>query len=214
MEATTRRSESIAELAKALSTAQGKLRNPPKDSINPHFKSKYADLATVRDAVMPTLSACGLSVVQLPCEVGTDPALMTLLLHTSGEWIETVMRLRPQQQTPQGIGSALTYARRYALQAIAGVAADDDDDGNAASQPAKQQPQPQTAKPASGVNPLVSNILTQLRNAKSRADGQEPYRQYAEGMDQGTFTVEEEKLIRDEFERFGKRFPKQPSAAS
>lgn len=76
--------------------------------------------------------------------------------------------------------------------------------------PPPAKPQPQASKPANGVNPIVSNILTQLRNAASRADGQEPYRQYAEGMDQGTFTVEEEKMIRDELERFGKRFPKQP----
>ncbi len=137
-----RKSATIVKLALALAKAQGEMKNPPKDSINPHFKSKYADLATVRDSVMPVLNRHGLAVLQLPCECDGLPALTTLLMHESGEWVETTMLLRPGKMDPQGVGSALTYARRYSLQSIAGVAADDDDDGNAASRPHQQQPAP------------------------------------------------------------------------
>ena len=144
---TVRMSPSIAALAKALALAQAEMENPPKDSVNPHFKSRYADLATVRDTIIPVLNRRGLSVAQLPCELAGSPALTTLLLHESGEWIETTILLHPIKVDPQGIGSALTYARRYALQSVAGVAADDDDDGNAATRPARpvQQQQPKPA---------------------------------------------------------------------
>jgi hypothetical protein len=141
-----RRSAAIGALAAAMAKAQAELRNPPKDSVNPHFKSRYADLATVRDAVVPVLAKNGLAVMQFPCELDDAPALTTVLAHASGEWYETTMKLRPLKNDPQGVGSALTYGRRYALQAIAGVAADDDDDdGHAASQPPRQQQAPASA---------------------------------------------------------------------
>lgn len=140
-----RRSGSLAELSAALAAAQAEMKNPQKDSVNPHYKSRYADLATVRDAVLPCLNRHGLSVLQLPCELPCGPALVTLLLHKSGEWVESSLALRPQQMTPQGIGSALTYCRRYALQSLAGVAADDDDDGHAAGKP-RHQPAAEPAK--------------------------------------------------------------------
>lgn len=139
-----RRSGTIGKLALALAKAQGELKNPPKDSVNPHFKSRYADLATVRDTVLPVLARHGLSVLQLPCEMDGHPALTTVLMHgETGEFWESTILLRPGKLDPQGIGSALTYHRRYSLQALAGVAADDDDDGNAASVPAKPASVPQ-----------------------------------------------------------------------
>ncbi|CAN5419789.1 hypothetical protein BH11PLA2_BH11PLA2_32620 [soil metagenome] len=143
------KSPSIAALAGALAAAQIEMRNPVKDSVNPHFNSKYAALAAVRDAVMPILGKHKLSVVQLPTETATGPALVSILLHSSGEFIQSTLLLRAMKMDPQGIGSSLTYARRYALQSIAGVAAEDDDDGNAASrvhddgQHRSQQPQQQ-----------------------------------------------------------------------
>lgn len=147
---TVRKSPSVAALAKALCAAQAEMENPPKDSVNPHFKSRYADLATVRDTIVPVLVKHKLSVLQLPCECGSGPALTTLLLHESGEWVETTIGLHPSKVDPQGIGSALTYARRYALQSLAGVAADDDDDddGAAASRPQKPAATKVEAKPA------------------------------------------------------------------
>lgn len=147
---TTSGSETCGALAKALTAAQAEMKNPPKDSVNPHFKSRYADLATVRDAVIPVLNRHGLSVVQLPCEVEAGAALRTVLLHESGEWLGSTMLLRATKSDPQGIGSAITYARRFSLQAIAGVAADDDDDGQAGSReakPAHQQPKPAASAP-------------------------------------------------------------------
>lgn len=134
---TVTHSPSIALLALALAKAQGGMKNPAKDSANPHFKSKYADLANVRDAVVPALSANKLALTQIPTEatIGdvTGPALLTMLIHESGEFIQTISWLRAQKNDPQGVGSAMTYIRRYAMQSMAGVAAEDDDDGNAAS---------------------------------------------------------------------------------
>lgn len=151
-------SPTVATLFAALVAAQGELRNPPKDSINPHFKSKFADLATVRETVQPTLLKHGLAVSQLPCEVaGVGPGLCTMLLHSSGEYIRATIALRPAKQDPQGIGAALTYARRYGLQAVLGVVADDDD-GNQASRPPqqKQQQDRQPAKPQQQAAPAAN----------------------------------------------------------
>lgn len=142
-------SESVAKLFAALVAAGAEFRNPPKDSVNPHFKSKYADLATVLDTVRPVLAAHRLAVIQLPVTLdGGAAALATTIVHESGEWIRGTVQLHASKTDPQGIGSALTYARRYGLQAALGIAADEDDDGHAASRPtppAKQQQQ--AAKP-------------------------------------------------------------------
>lgn len=139
-------SQSVAKLFAAVVAAGGELKNPPKDSVNPHFKSRYADLATVLDTVRPVLTRHKLAVVQMPTEMDGGPGLATTLVHESGEWMRSTVRLYPGKQDPQGIGSALTYARRYGLQAVLGIAADDDDDGHAGSRPAAQKAQP-AAKP-------------------------------------------------------------------
>lgn len=156
---TIERSESIKELATALAKAQAALRPAAKDATNPHFKSKYADLSAVWEACREPLSTNGLSVVQLPAD--SEPgrlALTTMLLHSSGEWLSTTYSLKLQQDTAHGAGSALTYLRRYALAALVGVVADEDDDGNSASQPARSAPQrPQQARPSNGTRmPVVS----------------------------------------------------------
>lgn len=133
-------SESIKELAAALAKAQGQLKPAIKDSENPHFKSKYADLGAVWEACRKPLSDNGLSIVQMPTD-SSEPgrvALTTMLLHTSGEYLISTCSTRLQQDSAQGVGSALTYLRRYALAAMVGIVADIDDDGNAASQPAQQ----------------------------------------------------------------------------
>lgn len=133
------KSESIKELALALSKAQGQLEHAKKDVKNEFFKSKYADLASVIDAAKKPLSENGLAVVQL---VDTDSDgliyLESTLLHSSGEWISGRYPIRPIKTDPQSVGSAITYARRYAFSALTGIAADDDD-GNAASQTGKPQ---------------------------------------------------------------------------
>ena len=126
------RSESIAALAAALSKAQGVMEGATKAGLNPHFKSKYADLASVWDACRKPLSDNGLSVVQLPGGDGQTLSVTTILMHESGEWIEGTMTMTPTKNDPQGVGSCLTYARRYALAATVGISPEDDD-GNAAS---------------------------------------------------------------------------------
>lgn len=137
-------SEQIGELAAALAKAQAVMQGASKDATNPHFKSKYADLASIWDACRKPLSDNGLAVVQLPVEseVGSV-GLTTTLLHSSGQWIQSTVSAPLQQNTAQAVGSAITYLRRYSLAAVAGVAPDDDD-GSAASQPAQRsQAQPQ-----------------------------------------------------------------------
>lgn len=120
-------SEQISELAAALAAAQGMMENAIFNRVNPHFKSKYADLAAVIKTARKPLSANGLSTVQT---IG-DGVLHTRLLHTSGQWIASEYPL-PMSGRPQEFGSALTYARRYSLSALLGIAADEDDDGNTA----------------------------------------------------------------------------------
>jgi len=139
-------SESIALLAGALAKAQLQIEPASKNATNPHFRSHYADLASIWDACRGPLNANGLSIVQFPCDgdVGRT-GLCTMLLHSSGEYISEVVTTRSQKDDPQGLGSALTYLRRYALAAVVGVTATEDDDGNAASTPANAR----VAAPAS-----------------------------------------------------------------
>lgn len=125
-------SASIVNLAKALVAVQSHIEPVKKDAANPFFKSKYADLATVWDAVREPLAKNGLSVLQEPGTDGDRAALTTTLLHTSGEYTRSRMSVPVAKQDPQGYGSAITYMRRYALQSVLGVAPEDDD-GNAAS---------------------------------------------------------------------------------
>jgi hypothetical protein len=132
-------SESIANLADALSTVQGKLTHAKKDSANPFFKSKYADLESVWDACRDLLAHNGLAVAQFPgtySDLDKSMSLTTILMHGSGEWISQEMSVPVSKVDPQGAGSALTYMRRYALAAVIGVV-QADDDGNAASSPTK-----------------------------------------------------------------------------
>ena len=133
-------SEQINELATALAKAQGQMGAAKKDAENPFFKSKYADLGSVINAIKGPLSDNGLSYTQFPIREGEAAGVVTRLLHASGQWMESEYTLPLAKFDSQAVGSAFTYARRYALQAIAGIPAGDDD-GNAASEAA---PQPET----------------------------------------------------------------------
>lgn len=128
-------SDAINELATALAAAQGAIRGAVKDAENPHYRSRYADLASVWDACRAALSANGLSVLQAPrglvSESGWVVQVETRLLHASGQWAADTLTVPVGKPDAQGIGSALTYARRYALASFVGVAPEDDD-GNAA----------------------------------------------------------------------------------
>ena len=125
-------SDTIAKLAVALCKAQKEIKGAVKDSKNPFFKSDYADLSSVWDAIRVPLTSNGLSVTQL-MDIAPDGVIIeTVLLHESGEHISGKLFMKPVKNDPQGIGSAITYGRRYGLQAIAGVCPEDDD-GNKAS---------------------------------------------------------------------------------
>lgn len=127
------KSQSISNLAKALTTFQIKVGSIKKDSINPFFKSKYASLTTIIEHITLPLSESGLCYTQFPDESG----LTTVLMHSeTGEYIQATYQMPVSKvNDPQAVGSAITYARRYALGAILGLAIDEDDDANAASKP-------------------------------------------------------------------------------
>lgn len=127
-------SDQIDSLAKALHKAQGELEFAKKDAVNPHFNSRYADLWRIWQAAKPVLVNNGLSVIQgfTPSD-GETVTIVTTLLHVSGQWMRSSLTLKPTKPDPQGIGSAITYGRRYGLSSILGIVADEDDDGNQAS---------------------------------------------------------------------------------
>jgi len=125
-------SEQINEIAEALAKAQGKIGHAHKDSNNPFFKSKYADLSSVIDASRQALVENGISVIQSPEVGGEAVSVTTRIMHSSGQWIESTISAQPKDATPQGIGSAVTYLRRYGYSSMIGIAASDDD-GQAAS---------------------------------------------------------------------------------
>ena len=122
------KSEEINELATALAKVQSKIEGAKMDGENPFFKAKYATLASVWDACRKPLTDNGLSVVQT-CSIGDSEGLIldTTLLHISGQWISGELAVKPTKNDPQGIGSAITYARRYGLAAIVGICPEDDD---------------------------------------------------------------------------------------
>jgi len=127
----------MKNLATALVKAQSEMSNPTKGNTNPFFKSKYADLNAVREAVIPVLNANGISVLQPLVNVNGKNFVNTILLHESGELMESFTEIvYNKQNDAQAQGSGITYARRYGLQSFVCVGADDDD-GNKASQPAK-----------------------------------------------------------------------------
>lgn len=132
------KSESIKELATALAKAQGQLENASKSSTNPHFKSKYADLAEVINTVRPVFAEHGLSVMQCPSFDAGVVSVETVVMHSSGEWMASTVSAPVSKQDAQGVGSAITYCRRYSLAAVAGIAQEDDDANSAVGKgPAK-----------------------------------------------------------------------------
>ncbi len=129
-------SDSITKLATALQLARSRIRHPVRNKVG-HHKNRYADLTAVLDSVVPSFNQEGLSIIQM---VEGDK-LVTTLVHTSGEWIRSAANI-PNNSNAQQLGSALTYLRRYTVQALASIAADDDDDGQAASTETKRTSAP------------------------------------------------------------------------
>ena len=131
----------LNELAAALVAAQAEFSAVPKTADNPFFKSKYADLATVVSHTQPILAKHGLAVSQFPTQINGEPALITYLLHASGQVLSDTMKLCAAKNDPQGQGAAITYARRFAYMSVLGLVADVDDDGNHATRAKQTEPQ-------------------------------------------------------------------------
>ncbi|NCC06190.1 MAG: ERF family protein, partial [Proteobacteria bacterium] len=148
------KSESIAALAAALAEAQGEMENASKNSENQHFRSKYADLAEVLNTVRPVLSRHGLSVTQFPSYGDGLVHVETIIAHKSGEWMSEKCSTPAQKQDPQGVGSAISYLRRYSLAAVCGIA-QEDDDANAATKPKATVAKP---TPATGQRPAPAPV--------------------------------------------------------
>lgn len=120
------------ELFAALAAAQGEIENANKNAANPHFRSKYADLAEVLNTIRPVFAKHGLSLIQSPGFDGSMASVTTVLAHQSGGYMTSTASCVPAKADAQGIGSATTYLRRYGAAAVAGIA-QEDDDGNAAA---------------------------------------------------------------------------------
>jgi hypothetical protein len=146
----------IEKIAPALHKAQGQIKAALKDSTNPHFRSKYADLSSVIEAVKPAPSERD-HLLQGVHDAVDGVAVETMLLHTSGEWISSVMRIPAVKQDAQGYGSAITYGRRYGLQSMCGVPAEDDD-GNAA-----------TASTTSRITPVAGSLQNLTKEEQETA---------------------------------------------
>lgn len=162
-------SESLKAFAPAFLKAQSAITFAAKDATNPHFKNRYADLPAVIDAVKPALNKAGITFSQTPSPSDAGfLALTTRLMHETGEFIEDTATLPLPKADPQGYGSAMTYARRYALASICGLF-QDDDDGNAASgsvsrqEPAKSQGKPISDKTREGLINFMEDPKTSAR---------------------------------------------------
>lgn len=118
------------KLAKALVAAQSDFKNATLNAVNPHFKSKYATLSEVRDTVVPVLAKHDLAITQFTDMIGERIFLISRLIHSSGEFMEAKFPI--VYDKPQAMGSAITYARRYALSSMCNISADEDDDANTA----------------------------------------------------------------------------------
>lgn len=140
-------SPSIAALATALATAQAEVENATKNSANPHFRSKYADLAEVLNTVRPVFAAQGLALVQSPSYGDGIASVVTQVCHKSGEWLRGTVSAPVSKADAQGVGSAITYLRRYSLAALCGVAQEDDDGNSAVGRGEPVKPQGAPAKP-------------------------------------------------------------------
>jgi hypothetical protein len=167
-------SAEVAELFGALSKAQGEIEGAAKGKDNPFFKSKYADLAAVWEACRAPLSKNGLCVIQQPFTRGPLVGLRTMLCHQSGQWVACIATAESKDRGPQAYGSVVTYLRRYALQAFAGVASEDDDGEKAEGRDKNAKPpgaswgkpanKPKPADPDDPGEPIDTATLHNLRS--------------------------------------------------
>jgi len=159
-----KKSETIGELAKALAKFQANVKQPLKDANNPFFKSKYVPLENVVESITESAGNLGLSFIQYPVNQDNRVGIITILMHESGEWIETEpIYATPAKQDPQATGSAITYLKRYSLSAVFGITSDEDDDGNSNSPQTNNNYQRQNAPQQSN---NISDAQTKALKAK------------------------------------------------
>ena len=166
-------SETISSLAQALVSAQKELSNPEFDKYNPHFKNRYASLVAVRAAVLPVFNKFGLAVSQHLQKSEGGVGCETVILHQSGEWMSSEIFIPTATSKAQEYGSACTYARRYALQSIAGVVGDEDDDG----EPPKDAAQ-QLGTDFDSIRSQLATVIRSKGRGESDAALQETYKKY------------------------------------
>lgn len=163
-------SEELNELAAALGKAQGEIETPKLDGTNPHYHSKYVTLAGLWSAARAPLSKHELALIQAP----TGEGLVTRLIHSSGQWVETTIKMPPGRPGPQALGSMLTYLRRYTFAAMVGLVGDTDDDGEAAdgfdqsrlanpATPPNAAPKQTVARPADPLSESATKPVTQAQ---------------------------------------------------
>jgi hypothetical protein len=163
-------SAEIDELAKALPGAQHAIAKVARDASNPHFNSRYASLTEIAEAVLPALNGAGISVLQPATASAGMVEVTTILLHTSGQWLRATHQIPVSRNDAQGVGSALTYARRQALQSLLTVApAGEDDDGEGAVGPARPPLQQAEPKPPT-IQDRTQRLEITLRDVKTLND--------------------------------------------
>jgi hypothetical protein len=174
------KSETIGKFAAALAQAQGKMKGAAKDSANPFFKSKYADLASVWDACRDALADASIAVVQLPKADGAKVTVTTMLAHSEGEWVSEDLTVTAKDDSPQAVGSAITYCRRYGLASLVGVAPEDDDGEAAQGRPVA----PARPHPVKAPEKALAETVAKERIARSASIWK---RAQADGFTEETF---------------------------
>ena len=158
-------SDNVDKIIPAFIAFQAELPAVPKDSENPHFRNKYASLGAITEAMRPHLKNHGLGYMQYMAHRDGFQFMITRFAHTSGQWIEDDgYLLNPTKNDPQGMGSAVTYGRRYTISAFAGIISEDDDDGNRASEPAPAKKLPPVPKAEQLQEPDWFNDLGELND--------------------------------------------------
>jgi len=160
------RSETIGKLSEALAKAQGEMKPASFDAQNPHFRSRYATLASIMEACRSALSQNQIAVVQGTSVVEDRVIVTTMLIHASGEFISDQLSMNITKDSPQAIGSAITYARRYSLASLAGVVSDEDDDAEAAM-PVNNSRNDTRSNAQKSVKPAKVTDINEHKSAKS-----------------------------------------------
>lgn len=180
------KSESIKHLAVAMNKAQAVMSGAKKSAANPFFKSKYANLEEVIACIKEPFESNGLSFMQFPITEDDRAGVETIVMHESGEWISGSFMLKCSKLDPQGMASAITYARRYGIQSIAGIPSEDDD-GNAASQAPK--------KPAM----TPKEAVAKLSSAESQKDLVAVWNSFTIDIKQNADVIELKDQLKTEF---------------